>query len=96
MTASVLVDTDILIDASRKLATRQAGRARAPRSHCSTAIGKNDPRCLSLFDRAFQMERLAPVFCVSLSSIPFTLAGETALTIRFGRRISLDSYARRE
>ncbi|MGQ0594718.1 MAG: nucleotidyl transferase AbiEii/AbiGii toxin family protein [Gammaproteobacteria bacterium] len=37
-----------------------------------------------------EMERLAPVLCASLSGMPFTLAGETALALQLGHRISVD------
>ncbi|MGH8567708.1 MAG: nucleotidyl transferase AbiEii/AbiGii toxin family protein, partial [Gammaproteobacteria bacterium] len=37
-----------------------------------------------------EMERLAPVLCVSLSGMPFTLAGGTALALQLGHRISVD------
>lgn len=37
-----------------------------------------------------EMERLAPVLCASLSDMPFTLAGGTALALQLGHRISVD------
>jgi hypothetical protein len=37
-----------------------------------------------------EMERLAPVLCGSLSGMPFTLAGGTALALQLGHRISVD------
>lgn len=37
-----------------------------------------------------EMERLAPVLCASLSGMPFTLAGGTALALQLGHRISVD------
>lgn len=37
-----------------------------------------------------EMERLAPLLCASLSGMPFTLAGGTALALQLGDRISVD------
>lgn len=37
-----------------------------------------------------EMERLAPVLCASLSGMPFTLVGGTALALQLGHRISVD------
>ncbi|MGH8563131.1 MAG: nucleotidyl transferase AbiEii/AbiGii toxin family protein [Gammaproteobacteria bacterium] len=37
-----------------------------------------------------EMERLAPALCGSLSGMPFTLAGGTALALQLGHRISVD------